>query len=69
MSEEQAVPLCPSCGDPVITSGCYPADRICRAAWVEGAGPALRDGAHYDTACDDRPDCRILEHHAMEDLA
>lgn len=27
--EEQAVPLCPDCGDPVITSGCYPADGVC----------------------------------------
>jgi DNA polymerase-3 subunit epsilon len=37
-------------------------------AWVEGAEHALRDGAHYDTACDDRPDCTIREHHAVEDL-
>jgi hypothetical protein len=29
MAEEQAVPLCPACGDPVITSGCYPADGVC----------------------------------------
>ena len=22
-------PLCPKCGDPVITSGCYPGDGVC----------------------------------------
>ena len=23
------IPLCPKCGDPVITSGCYPGDGVC----------------------------------------
>lgn len=26
------------------------------------------DDQHYDTACDDRPDCTIAEHHAVEDI-
>lgn len=26
------------------------------------------DEHHYDVSCDDRPDCLIAEHHALEDL-
>lgn len=34
-----------------------------------GRGDALpADEHHYDVSCDDRPDCLIAEHHALEDL-
>lgn len=26
------------------------------------------DGHHFDVSCDDRPDCEIPQHHAMEDI-
>lgn len=47
------VPLCPKCGDPVITSGCYPGDRRCGADRLEC--PACYDIAHDEL--DDREAC------------
>lgn len=31
--------------------------------------PLPADEHHYDVFCDDRPYCRIPQHHALEDMA
>lgn len=61
-------------GDTVKAGDCTPIDRpfFERVAEVRtlvedaNAGPRLVDDNHYDTACDDRPDCTIAEHHSKD---
>ncbi len=34
----------------------------------EGGARYFEDAQHFETACDDRPHCTIVEHHAVEDV-
>jgi hypothetical protein len=34
----------------------------------DASSPLPADEHHFDVSCDDRPDCVIRQHHAMEDM-
>lgn len=39
-------------------------NQLCCVDGCDQRGCGLSDADHYDVSCDDRPDCRIVEHHA-----